>query len=102
MGKTQSTQYIHVHNACLHCIVVDILYVSVKLTDLGCFSRADHAPVGVMELPWSSQFAIPANGGVKTPEVGQSGGKGEPVEHLGDASPGLVGLALVTPVACSQ
>ena len=55
-----------------------------------------------MELPWSGQLAVPSNGRVETPEVGQSGGKGEPVEHLGDTSSGLVGLALVTPVASSQ
>ena len=55
-----------------------------------------------MELSWSSQFPISADGGVEATKVRESGGKGEPIEHLGDTGPGLVSLALVTPVACSQ
>ena len=34
--------------------------------------------------------------------MGQSGGKRESVEHLGDTSSSLVGLSLVAPVASSK
>lgn len=32
----------------------------------------------------------------------EGGGKGEPVEHLGDPGPGLVGLLLVAPIPRGQ
>ena len=55
-----------------------------------------------MQLPGSGQLSVPTNGRVQSPKVRECGGKGETVEHLGDARPCLVSLPLVSPVPCGQ
>jgi len=55
-----------------------------------------------MQLSGSGQLSVPTNWRVQSPKVRECGGKGETVEHLGDACPCLVSLPLVSPVPCGQ
>ena len=55
---------------------------TVQPTCLWCLCRADHAPVSVVELARPGQLPIPSDGRVESPEVGQRGGKCEPVQYL--------------------
>ena len=71
-------------------------------THLGGLRRADHAPVCVVQLSGSCQLAVSPNGRVEAAKVREGGGKGEAVQNLGDASSGLVGFPLVSPVSSGK
>lgn len=65
-------------------------------------SRTYHAPVSIVQLARSCQLSVSPNRGVEPAQVGEGGGEGQAIEHLGDPSTCLVGLSLVSPVPSGQ
>ena len=64
--------------------------------------RADHAPLAVVQLAGLGDLALPPNGGVDAPEMGEGGGVGQAVQHLRHARPHLARTADHAPVARCQ
>eukprot|EP00962_Isochrysis_galbana_P042387 scaffold15837_cov99-Isochrysis_galbana.AAC.5 len=77
--------------------------VSADRLAFGRLRRADHPPVGVVQLPRLGQLALAANGGVQPAQVGQCRSEGESVQDLRHPRADRAGRRLLrAPIAGGQ
>ena len=69
---------------------------------LGCLGRANHAPVGVVELAGFGEFASLGDRGIQPAQVRKGGGKSEAIEDLSHTCFLHISIPILTPIPSSQ
>ena len=66
------------------------------------FSRTDHSPVSIVELPRLGELPCFCNWRIQSPQMGNGGHECQPIENLGNTSLDGITILVFAPVACSQ